>query len=434
MTIMVEGSGNCDRNTVEAKKPLAPTKKFYKNTETLEDDDSEEINIPLIPPRPLLAPKLPLRPGKLGKTKQTVKSRNLFPLEDNIYTGLKPETILNKFYASAIEPTANIPEAPVNLPSDFIPKAFVNNETLLGLQHGRIVQFGRERKGIAAVQDSSNRQFYELIPFTKQQQHNGTFTFLAFQDTGIIYKGTVSTSEPSGFTVKILLRDAIPMGSFCKVILRPEIDEIWVIGMRETSILLVCDGDVALVKRIPTHFPDAVSVSFLGPEELAVVKSDRSVQVFTVARHSHQPALIANLPPIIGDLVKIVKLPNSNAFGTIYADGKMIIWRFEGGDGELVEKVTVPLTLFRIQVVHLSASDGVMWLGLSNGKLLLIQLAKDSNSEISILAEAKYHQSSIVKFFTCDSMFATIDSNGQLCTWDRSMSFYKQSKCTYSIN
>ena len=38
----------------------------------------------------------------------------------------------------------------------------------------------------------------------------------------------------------------------------------------------------------------------------------------------------------------------------------MIIWRFEGGDGELVERLQ-SFDTFRIQVVHLSASDGVMW-------------------------------------------------------------------------
>ena len=423
---MVEGSGNCDNGNSELKRPPAPTKTFYKITGKKEavpepaTVHAEEPPIPSIPPRPLLAPKLPLRPEKLLPSKQTVSSRNLFPLEDNIYTGLKPETILNKFYASGIETT--ITAEPITLPSDFIPKVFVNNETILGIQHGRIVQFSRKRKCLATVQDSSNRQFYELIPFNKH--HNGSFQFLAFQDTGTIYKGALSI-ESVEFTIKILLRDAIPMGSFCKVLPRPEVDEIWVIGLRETSILLVNqnDNDVALIRRLPSHFPEAVSVTFLGPEDLAVVKSDRSIQVFSVSRHSHQPALIAKLPSIIGDLIKILKISNLNAFGTIYADGKMIIWRFEGD--ELVDRITVPLTLFRIQSVHIS--KGVLWLGLSNGKLLLIQLP-NSEGKILILGEAKYHQSSLMKFLISNSStIVTIDSSGQVCTWDQSLTFYKQS-------
>lgn len=412
---MVEGNGN---NNEAVKIPTAPIKKFYKNQEEGQEQCAELIQ-PAIPPRPLLAPKLPLRPGKQlnASKRRELKVKTLYPLEDNIYTGLKPETTINKFYSCE---NSSVTE-PLSLPADFVPKVFVNDgETVLGLQHGEIVQYNREKKvcGLSGLADSSNRQFYEMIPFGKQ-------TFLAFQDTGTIFKVTL-TINSSDLSIKVLLRDSIPTGSFCKVLLRPEIDEIWVIGLRETCILLMNsrESDVALVRKVPTHFPEAVTVSFLGTEELAVVKRDRSVEVFAVARHSHQPALIAKLPSTIGDLVKIFKIPGRNAFRTIYADGKMIIWRFEGD--ELAEKRTVPLTLFRIQSVHISA--GILWLGLGNGKLLLIQL-QNSEDKIFILAEAKYHQNPITKFITSsDDVVVSFDSSGQLCTWDESLSFYKQSK------
>ena len=373
-----------------------------------------------------MAPKLPLRPGKSFPSKLDMKTRNLYPLEDNIYTGLKPEIIVNKFYPCGGETTTAAASAePIYLPADFMPKVFVNNETILGLQHGKIVQFHREKKlstFSAPFQDSQNRQFYELIPFSKQQD-----TFLAFQDSGTIFKVTISTNS-FDLSVKMLLRDSIPMGSFCKVLIRPGTDEIWVVGSRETAILLLNQSeiDVALIRKVSTHFPEAVSVTFLGAEELAVVKSDRSIGVYSVARHSHQPALIGKLPSTIGDLVKIFKPPNLNALGTIYADGKMIIWRFYRD--ELVEKITVPLTLFRIQTVHIPTThdNGILWLGLSNGKLLLVQLS-DPECKVSILGEAKYHQSALVKFLTSSEIVVSLDSSGQVCTWDESLAFYKQS-------
>lgn len=421
LTIMVEGNNDnnkattCKTNSVKTT-PIAPVKKFHKKEEASES--VAELIQPPIPPRPILAPKLPLRPGKLNPSKREreLKSKTLFPLEDNIFTGLKPETIINKFYSSE-----NSLAEPINLPADFIPKVFVGDtESILGLQHGKIVQFHREKDfiGVSGSVDSSNRQFYELIPFIKHE-------FLAFQDTGTIFKVTLSTNF-SDLSIKILLRDSIPMGSFCKILIRPELDEIWVIGLRETCILLMNskERDVALIRRVTTHFPEAVSVSFLGAEELAVVRPDRSIQVFTVARHSHQPALIAKLPSAIGDLMKILKIPALNAFGTIYADGKMIIWRFEGD--ELVEKSTVPLTLFRIQSVHI-ATAGILWLGLGNGKLLLTQL-KNSDGKISILAEAKYHQNAITKFIASSEAVVSFDSSGQLCTWDESLTFHKKSR------
>lgn len=407
---MVEGNGttnNSDNNTKSfhfPTKPSAPIKKFYQKEAN--ETFKEQEDVPSIPPRPLAAPKLPMRPTTSSRP-VGLKDRTAYPLEDNIYTGLKPETLLTKFYSNSTE---------MQMPPDFIPKIFFAC-TLFGLQHGKIVAL---TTSITANQSDNynNRQFYDLILLNLESK-----SFLAFQDTGTIYKVQL-VDESNSLQFSVLLKNSIPTGT-AKIFLRPEINEIWVVGMRETAILRMNprEGDVALVKRVkPNHFPEATGLSFLGPEDLAVMQQNRSVKVFSVARHGHKPALIANLPaPIIGDLVKVFKLVNGG-YGTIYSDGKMIIWEFE--KDRLVEKVTVPLTLFRVQCVHV-AKD-LIWLGLGNGKLLIVKIGSDK--QISILSEAKYHQTAITKMFKAeDGILVTIDSTGQMCTWDDNLSFYKQS-------
>lgn len=394
---MVEGS----RNDQVVLKPSAPEKKFYKK-QSEEGGSDLDTDVPVIPPRPLQAPKLPIRPSA-SKTKDIV-CKNSYPLEDNIYTGLKPELSVSKFNSLNGQ-----------IPVDFLAKAFVDNSMLIGLQQGKISCLGVDKSLADGVSDSMNRQFYELIPLDSDQK-----TFLAFQDTGNVCK---VHPQNQNLSINLVLRASIPCGS-AKILLRPEIEEVWVVGLRETSILRLNrkEGDVALVKRVPSHFPEAISLTFLGAEDLAVTQRDRSIQVFTVARFGHQPALIANLPPIIGDVVKIFKI-SANTYGTIYSDGKMIAWRYE--KGELIEKISIPLTLFRIQSVHVAADS--IWLGLGNGKLLIVKL--ESREKQIILAEAKVHQAAISKLIKCgDGTVMSLDAGGMLCTWDEQLTFYKQSK------
>ena len=400
---MVEGSAGIRENDTSLK-PTAPLKNFYKK-------DKEECEIvPSIPPRPLMAPKLPMKSSR--KTKEVV-NKNSYPLEDNIYTGLKPEQTVNKFYYSNLMQQNG--QIAVAIPADFIAKAFIGNDKLIGLQQGKITVLSVDKLLINTA-EGMNRQFYELVPLNLNNK-----SFLAFQDTGNVFKVHL---ENGNLLMNLLLRAAIPSGT-AKILLRPEVEEIWVVGLRETSILMLNqrDEDVALVKRVASHFPDSTAVTFLNAEEMAVTQRDRSVQVFTVARFSHQPALIANLPAVIGETVKIIKT-SANSYGTIYSDGKMIIWKVE--KDELKEKISVPLTLFRIQTAHHVVSDNFVWLGLGNGKILVVKI--DGEKQI-ILSEAKYHQTAIVKFIKCeDKMIGSLDASGQLCTWDENLTFYKQSK------
>lgn len=399
--------------------PIAPpVKKFYHKQDADAVEEEEFVDsVPVIPPRPLIAPKLPIKPTSTAK-KTPVKQSNSYPREDNIFTGLKPELLVNKFYSNALLTT---------LPTDFIPKVFVNNKeddnAVIGLQYGKIVKYSINESSSTLDNfldlSPNNRQFYELI-----QVQMGTL--LAFQDTGIVYK-----LSPSDGQLKILLRDAIPMGT-TRVHLRPEINEIWVIGLRETSILAVNKdkNDVALVKRIPTQFPEAASVSFLDAEDLAVLQRDRTVKIFSLPRFGHAPGLIANIPAVLGgDLVKIVKIPsgiknkNFNYYATIYSDGKMIIWKFQVNEQGLTETITIPLTLFRIQTAHLSKN--FLWLGLNNGKIIVVQVTADFQQ---IVAEVKSHQTTVNKFIKTDgSGLVSIDSGGQLCLWDENLTVYQQS-------
>lgn len=407
---MVEGSG----------KPTAPLKKFYnKKGEVLIDDERlingegliDELIVPLIPPRPLMAPKLPMRQSNNNNNNKMMKISTSYPLEDNIYTGLKPQQTKTKFYI----PNTTIQQNG-QLPIDFNLKSAFKENFVVGLQQGKIVVLCVDKmvEVFNCLSESVNRQFYELIPFKK-----GKGSFLAFQDTGNIFKVQISDSTTN---ISLLLRGSIPSGT-CKILLRPEVEEIWVVGIRETSILLLNqrDEDVALIKRVVSHFPDSISLTFLGAEDLAVTQRDRSVQVFTISRFGHQPALIANLPPVIGEIVKILKI-STKAYGTVYSDGKMIIWKFERD--ALKEKITVPLTLFRIQTVHV-VSD-IIWLGLTNGKILILKIGEE---EQKILAETKFHQTAVTKFIKCEeNLVGSLDAAGQFCLWDENLTFYKQSK------
>ena len=389
--------------------PVTPVKKFYEQKE-------EEI-VPSIPPRPLMiAPKLPLRQNQTAKGRVPVSRTTSYPREDHIYTGLRPESTINtKFYTS-----------------DFIVKVLVNPPNqVIGLQHGRIIQLNLDKEGEeAAGPKEFNRQFYELLQVD-------TNLCLAFQDTGAVYK---LTWDEVSMSLVLLVRDSVPRGT-SKVLLRPEINEIWVVSVRETSILAVNKTDVALIRRVPTHFPQANNIYFLSPEELAVIQPDRAIQIYSVPRFGHTPALIAKIPSEIGDLVKIVKIPtkstNSNfgshshsyAYGTIFNDGKMIIWKFNEKNEDSVEKITVPLTLFRIQVVHVAADSLLLWLGLSNGKLTILQIHDAEEQKIEIVCEAKSHPVAICKFVKIvGGGLVSIDTGGQFCTWDDNLTFYKHSK------
>ena len=416
---MVELDKTEEDKKFKSLKPTAPIKKFLQK-EHLKSVES----LPSIPPRPLIAPKLPLRPTTSTSTrKREFKNNTLIPLEDNIYTGLKPELIVNKFYSFSIQVNGLMVAAPI--PSDFIAKVYIDELVgLIGLQQGKVVQLCSDKLRVLNFDQAANRQFYDLISLNANAAGQNTFLLLlAFQDTGNLFKVSLD-----GGGIKPLLRDCLPLGT-SKIILRPEIDEIWVIGRMETSILLINQqrNEVALIKKIPTHFPEVARVSFVSAEEMAVVHLDRSIQMFAVARHGHQPALIANLPPVLGDLVKIFKLTCCpQAYATIYSDGKMIIWKHE--KDELVEKMTVPLTLFRIQSVHLQADKpqqtDLIWLGLSNGKLLIVQVGAEKQV---ILIEAKHHQSALNKFMEGNGLLASLDSTGQVCTWDSSLTSYRQS-------
>lgn len=401
--------------------PIAPPeKKFYK-TQTQEQEQIEEqddlLPVPVIPPRPLLAPKLPIKPNNTENNNKNIKTSNLYPLEDDIYTGQKPELIANKFYFNSNA------AVPVSLPNDFIFKAFVNNDSVIGLQHGKIVQFCIDKTSFVEgmfCESSCNRQFYEIIQVNKM--------LLGFQDTGTIYKIQMDGRFGS---LKLLLRDSIPIGTSTKIIFRPEVNEIWAIGLRETSILVVNkDEDIALVRKVPTHFPEAANLTFLNSEELAVLQRDRTVQIYSLPRFGHAPALIANIPAVIGDIVKVMRVQGDgdfSAYGTIYSDGKMIIWKFKIGKG-LTEKITAALTLFRIQTVH-SSKDGHLWLGLNTGKIIVIHFANYLKSQsMGIVAEMKCHQAAVNKFVkAAEALLVSVDSSGQICTWDENLTFYKQS-------
>lgn len=400
---MVEGNDDT--------KPAAPFKKFYKKEATKELNDA---TVPLIPPRPSLGPKLPMRPSN-NNVKTKIISINSYPLEDNIYTGLKPELTASKFYY----PNPNVTiQQNGQLAVDFNLKAF-KGDVVIGLQQGKIVVLGLNKMVSVncCLSESANRQFYELIPLNQN-----SYSFLAFQDTGNVFK--VQISDENNLIIKLILRGSIQFGT-CKIILRPEVEEIWAIGTRETSILSINkkgeDVVLMLIKRVASHFPESIDLTFLGPEDLAVVKMDRSVQVFTISRFSHQPALTAILPPAIGEIIKILKISTA-AYGTVYSDGKMIIWKFE--KDRIKEKVTVPLTLFRIQTVHV-VSD-LIWLGLANGKILVLKIGE---GEQRILGEMKFHQMTVTKFIKGEGGFlGSLDTSGQFCLWDENLTFYKQSK------
>ena len=385
---MVEG--RIRNKQLKLPGPIAPNKNFLnvKNAKEIKEAESA----PKIPQRPLQllshAPKLPKRSNQNDRTMTAigVTNQNFYPLEDHIFNDLKPHLTTIKFYFN--NPSqSHLSIIPQMMPPDFTPKIFSSPKTeteketdskplLLGLQHGKVFQMKLNLDDAALTDhhlNSHNRQFYELIQLK-------SLAILAFQDSGIVYR-----VDRKGFTP--ILRDALPRGT-AKVLHRPEIDEIWVIGLRETSILLTNREDgVALIRKIPTQFPEATSITFINAEELAVQARDRSIKIYSVARHGHRPALTATLPPIvIGDVIKTFKL-NNWSYGTIYSDGKMIIWKFEK-DEELSDKIIVPLTLYRIQSVHLapsttphSDSNLVIWLGLSTGKLLVVQVR--TNQEIT---------------------------------------------------
>ncbi len=126
------------------------------------------------------------------------------------------------------------------------------------------------------------------------------------------------------------------------------------------------------------------------------------------SKHTFDPNKegFVNIAPVIS-----VTRINDSSIVSIHQDGKLILWDASSG------LVCYSCSLGPYKVTSAVKSQSYIWIGLSTGRISVLDVGNPDPSRWNIVSEWKMHESSILKIIELDSI-ASVSDDGVIYLWD----------------
>lgn len=127
----------------------------------------------------------------------------------------------------------------------------------------------------------------------------------------------------------------------------------------------------------------------------------------------------------IGALVEVSLL--NDYLIAFHEDGKILVWSLEGR--ELILATSLGLSY---RITKVCSTEGKLWIGLSTGRMMVIDCMYADPNAWEIYSDWKIHQSSISDLVCFrDNQVVTVSEDDSVCIWDTTL--HKARNCTQTL-